>query len=105
MTIAGSHVSGLLMQPFFTTVGLVVVREVGPDQGHGLDTRDPKKVLPPRRRPINIMPSAPPQPVTLTACSSCSGVAIVRCRCGDQPIAKPSYPATAHACTRYWGAR
>jgi hypothetical protein len=29
-------------------------------------------------RPINIMPSAPPQPVTLTACSSRSGVAIVR---------------------------
>ena len=29
--------------------GADVVREVGPDQFHGLDTRDPKKVFPPRR--------------------------------------------------------
>src|SRR5215467_9163218 len=45
----GSHVSGLLVQPLFTTAGPDVVREAGPDQGHGLDTRDPKKVFPPRR--------------------------------------------------------
>jgi hypothetical protein len=32
-----------------TTAGPDVVREAGPDQGHGLDTRDPKKVFPPRR--------------------------------------------------------
>src|SRR5262249_29994517 len=44
-----SHVSGLLVQPFFTTAGPDVVREVGPDHFHGLDTRDNKKVLPPRR--------------------------------------------------------
>jgi len=43
------HVSGLLVQPFFTTAGPDVVREVGPDHFHGLDTRDNKKVLPPRR--------------------------------------------------------
>src|ERR1700736_993516 len=49
IAIGCSHVSGLLVQPFFTTAGPDVVREVGPDQGHGLDTRDPKKVLPPRR--------------------------------------------------------
>jgi hypothetical protein len=40
-------------------------------------------------RPINIMPLAPPQPGRLTACSSRSGVAIVRRRCGDHRIAKP----------------
>src|SRR5262252_9563420 len=45
----GSHVSGLLVQPLFTTAGPDVIREVGPDQLHGLDTRDPKKVFPPRR--------------------------------------------------------
>ena len=33
-----SHVSGLLVQPLFTTAGPDVVREVGPDQLHGLDT-------------------------------------------------------------------
>jgi hypothetical protein len=43
------HVSGLLVQPFFTTAGPDVVREVGPDQIHGLDTHDPKKVFPSRR--------------------------------------------------------
>ena len=37
------------MQPLFTTAGPDVVREVGPDHFHGLDARDPKKVLPPRR--------------------------------------------------------
>ena len=31
-----SHVSGLLVQPLFTTAGPDVVREVGPDQTHGL---------------------------------------------------------------------
>jgi hypothetical protein len=31
------HVSGLLVQQFFTTAGPDVVREVGPDQRHGLD--------------------------------------------------------------------
>ena len=44
-----SHVSGLLVQPFLTTAGPDVMREAGPDQELGLDTRDPKKVLPPRR--------------------------------------------------------
>ena len=43
------HVSGLLVQPFFTTAGPDVGREVDPDHLHGLDTRDQKKVLPPRR--------------------------------------------------------
>jgi hypothetical protein len=32
-----------------TAAGLDVIREVGPDQGSGLDTRDRWKVLPPRR--------------------------------------------------------
>ena len=32
-----SHVSGLSVQPFFTTAGPDVVREVGPDHFHGLD--------------------------------------------------------------------
>src|SRR6516225_10681029 len=49
IAVGCSHVSGLLVQPFFTTAGPDVVREVGPDQLHGLDTRDYKKVLPPRR--------------------------------------------------------
>src|SRR5262252_9076340 len=49
MAVGCSHVSGLLVQPLFTTAGPDVVREVGPDHIHGLDTRDPKKVLPPRR--------------------------------------------------------
>src|SRR5215510_13033678 len=51
MTIAVGcgHVSGLLVQPLFTTAGPDVVREVGPDQIRGLDARDPKKVFPPRR--------------------------------------------------------
>ena len=49
IAVGCSHVSGLLVQPFFTTAGPDVVREVGPDQFHGLDTRDPKKVFPPRR--------------------------------------------------------
>jgi hypothetical protein len=49
IAVGCSHVSGLLVQPFFTTAGPDVVREMGPDQVHGLDTRDAKKVLPPRR--------------------------------------------------------
>src|SRR5215470_4181059 len=49
IAVGCSHVSGLLVQPLFTTAGPDVVREVGPDQFHGLDTRDPKKVFPPRR--------------------------------------------------------
>ena len=49
IAVGCSHVSGLLMQPLFTTAGPDVVREVGPDHFHGLDARDPKKVLPPRR--------------------------------------------------------
>jgi len=49
IAVGCGHVSGLLVQPFFTTAGPDVVREVGPDQFHGLDARDPKKVLPPRR--------------------------------------------------------
>src|SRR5262245_61724253 len=32
-----------------TAAGPDVVREAGPDQRLGLDTRDPQKVLPPRR--------------------------------------------------------
>src|SRR5215471_20871570 len=50
-----SHVSALLVQPFFTTASPDVLREVGPDQLHGLDTRDPKNRL--DARPINIMAS------------------------------------------------
>jgi hypothetical protein len=38
-----------------------VVRKVGPDQSPGLDTRDPKRFSRLDDRPINIMPSAPPQ--------------------------------------------
>ena len=90
IAVGCSHVSGLLVQPFFTTAGPDVVREVGPDQLHGLDTRDPKKVFPPRRATDQhhaISTSATVTP--LTACSSRSGVAIVRRRCGDHPIAKP----------------
>src|SRR5215467_1760681 len=49
IAVGCSHVSGLLVQPLFTTAGPDVVCKAGPDQGHGLDTRDPKKVLPPRR--------------------------------------------------------
>src|SRR5215475_7382303 len=80
-----SHVSGLLVQPFFTTAGPDVIREVGPDQGHGLDIP-----LTQRRfsrlddRPINIMPSAPPQPVTpygvflsLWRCNPCAAAAAI----------------------------
>jgi hypothetical protein len=37
IAVGCSHVSGLLMQPFSTTAGPDVVREVGPDQFHGLD--------------------------------------------------------------------
>ena len=81
-------VSGLLVQPLFTTAGPDVVREVGPDQSHGLDTRDPRKFSPLDARPINIMPSAPPQPVTPYGVF----LSLWRCRrrrCGDHPIAKP----------------
>jgi hypothetical protein len=35
-----------LVQPFFTTAGADVVREVGADHTHGLDTRDPKEGSP-----------------------------------------------------------
>jgi hypothetical protein len=49
IAVGCSHVSGLLVQPLFTTAGPDVVREVGPDHIHGLDTRDYKKVFPPRR--------------------------------------------------------
>src|SRR5262245_38991104 len=49
IAVGCSHVSDLLVQPFFTTAGPDVVREAGPDQRHGLDTRDPKKVFSPRR--------------------------------------------------------
>src|SRR5262245_29316207 len=41
IAVGCSHVSGLLVQPLFTTAG--------PDHFHGLDTRDIKKVFPPRR--------------------------------------------------------
>jgi hypothetical protein len=64
IAVGCSHVSGLLVQPLFTTAGPDVVREVGPDQVHGLDTRDPRRFSRLDDRPINIMPSAPPQPVT-----------------------------------------
>ena len=40
------HVSGLLVQSLLTTAGPDVVREMGPDQVHGLDTRDPKEGSP-----------------------------------------------------------
>src|SRR5262245_48277480 len=102
-----SHVSGLLVQPLFTTAGPDVIREVGPDQGHGLDIP-----LTQRRfsrlddRPINIMPSAPPQPVTpygvflsLRRCNR------ARRHCGYHPSPNISYPAAARASARYWGAR
>src|SRR5215475_14106094 len=48
IAVGCSHVCGLLVQPLFTTAGPDVVREVGPDHEHELDTRDPKKVFPPR---------------------------------------------------------
>src|SRR5262245_61689165 len=104
IAVGCSHVSGLLVQPLFTTAGPDVVREVGPNHEDGLDTRDPRRFSPLDARPINIMPSAPPQPVTLTAYSSRSGVAIVRRRCGRHPIAK-LLSGAAHASARYWGAR
>src|SRR5262249_55401087 len=99
MAVGCSHVSGLLVQPLFTTAGPDVVREVGPDHIHGLDTRDYKKVLPPRRPTdqhhaistsatrdaLRRRPSAPPL--------------------GPSPHRQASYSAAAHACARYWGAR
>jgi hypothetical protein len=39
------HVSGLLVQPFFTTARPDVVREVGPYHLHGLDTSDPRRLI------------------------------------------------------------
>ena len=62
IAVGCSHVSGLLVQPFFTTAGPDVVREVGPNHVHGLDTRDPRRFSRLDDRPIAIMPSAPPQP-------------------------------------------
>src|SRR5215510_14043035 len=56
-------------------------------------------------RPINIMPSAPPQPVTPY------GVFLSLWRCNRAPPLRRSphrqafYPAAAHASARYWGAR
>src|SRR5262249_46515853 len=88
-----------------TAAGPDVIREPSPDHIHGLDTRDPKKVFPPRRptdRLHAVSTSATRD--ALTACSSRPGVAIVRRGRGNHRIAKP-YPVAAHACARYWGAR
>jgi len=38
IAVGCSHVSGLLVQPFFTTAGPDMVREVGPNHVHGVDT-------------------------------------------------------------------
>ena len=45
LRVGCSHVYGLLVQPF-TTAGPDVVREEGPDQLTGLDTRDDYKGSP-----------------------------------------------------------
>src|SRR5215468_7398246 len=101
----GSHVSGLLVQPLFTTAGPDVVREVGPDQGHGLDTRDPKKVFPPRR------PTDQHHAISTSATVTPYGVFLSLRRCNRVPPLRRSphrqafYPAAAHASARYWGAR
>jgi hypothetical protein len=100
-----SHVSGLLVQPFSTAAGLDVVREAGPDQGCGLDTRDRWKVLPPRR------PTDQHHAISTSATWTPYGVFISLWRCNRAPPLRrsphrqASYPATAHASARYWGAR
>jgi len=38
IAVGCSHVSGLLVQPFFTPAGPDVVRVVGPNRVHGVDT-------------------------------------------------------------------
>jgi hypothetical protein len=90
IAVGCSHVSGLLVQPFFTTAGPDVVREVGPDQEHGLDTRDPKKVLPPRR------PTDQHHAISTSATRDALrrvplALALQSCAAGrgDHPIAKP----------------
>src|SRR5215813_7327621 len=105
MAVGCSHVSGLLVQPLFTTAGPDVVREVGPDHIHGLDTRDYKKVLPPRR------PTDQLHAVSTSATRDAYDVFLSLWRCNRvpplrrSPHRQASYPAAAHACARYWGAR
>src|SRR5262249_6553289 len=74
-----------------TTAGPDVVREAGPNQSPGLDTRAPKKVLPPRR------PTDQHHAISTSATrdaydvSSCSGVAIVHRSSRQSPHRQASY--------------
>src|SRR5215467_993642 len=92
MTIAVgcSHVSGLLVPPFFTTAGPDVVREVGPDHLHGLDTRDPNEGSPAsttdRSTSCHQHLRKPVTPYGVFLSLWCRNRVP---RCGDHPIAKP----------------
>ena len=90
------------MQPLLTTAGPDVVREVGPDQFHGLDARDPKKVLPPRRstdRHHAISTSATRDALRrVPLVLAFAAAAAITHR-------QTSYPVTADASARYLGAR
>jgi hypothetical protein len=51
-----------LCSHFPQLLALMWVREAGPDQKSGLEALDPKRFSHLDDRPIDIMPSAPPQP-------------------------------------------
>src|SRR5262245_18247606 len=97
IAVGCSHVSGLLVQPFFTTAGPDVVREVGPDQFHGLDARDPKKVLPPRR-PTD-QHHAISTSATVTPCGVFLSLAFAAAA-AFTTLPSPLYPVTAHTWPR-----
>src|SRR5262249_56168129 len=78
------------VQPILTAAGLDVVREAGPDQGSGLDTRDRWKVLPLRR------PTDQHHAISTSATRDALrrirlALALQSCAAGrgDLPIAKP----------------
>jgi hypothetical protein len=57
IAVGCSHVSGPLVQPFFTTAGPDVVREVGPNRTWGRHPLTRRRLSRLEHRPINIMPS------------------------------------------------
>ena len=76
------------MQPSSATAGPDVVREAGPDQTPGLEARDPKKVLPPRRptdRHHAISTSATETPFGYLLCPIAITVFVRHCRASELP--------------------
>src|SRR5262245_61724254 len=99
------HVSGLLVQPFSRLLALMWFARQVLINGLGSIPVTHRRFSRLDDRPIDIMPSAPPQPVTPNGVFlwlwCCNRAPSLR----RSPIAEPTYPVATHASARYWAGR